>query len=194
MISVSRLIYYDFGMMDELSEEFRRALVNGFFALYENDAPRIVDALIEGGLLGGKVDRLSVDSIARYFLANFEERLALDRALPMTRADREKLRMATMQQAKKPLTPDSLAPLVTPPRYVLPLLWVCGWVCHRDLFSLSLFPIWRHLFSNLAGRLATSSLRSRATSPSATRRRSPSCCAPSTLSRVSARASTPTMT
>ena len=115
MISVSRLIYYDFGMMDELSEEFRRALVNGFFALYENDAPRIVDALIEGGLLGGKVDRLSVDSIARYFLANFEERLALDRALPMTRADREKLRMATMQQAKKPLTPDSLAPHVTPP-------------------------------------------------------------------------------
>ena len=112
---MSRLIYYDFGMMDELSEEFRRALVNGFFALYENDAPRIVDALIEGGLLGGKVDRLSVDSIARYFLANFEERLALDRALPMTRADREKLRMATMQQAKKPLTPDSLAPLVTPP-------------------------------------------------------------------------------
>ena len=81
---MSRLIYYDFGMMDELSEEFRRALVNGFFALYENDAPRIVDALIEGGLLGGKVDRLSVDSIARYFLANFEERLALDALEPLT--------------------------------------------------------------------------------------------------------------
>ena len=144
---MSRLIYYDFGMMDELSEEFRRALVNGFFALYENDAPRIVDALIEGGLLGGKVDRLSVDSIARYFLANFEERLALDRALPMTRADREKLRMATMQQAKKPLTPDSLAPLVTPPPLCFASL-VGGWVgvSPRPFFSLSLSNLATSLF------------------------------------------------
>jgi hypothetical protein len=50
------------------------------------------------GLLGGKVDRLSVESIARYFLSSFRERLALDRATPMSPEERNELRMATMQQ------------------------------------------------------------------------------------------------
>jgi len=93
-----RLIVYDYGMMDELTPTFRRALVNGFFALYESDAKAIVDALVEGGLLGGKVDRISTEAIARYFLNNFRERLALDRSSPMTREDRDKMRMQTMQQ------------------------------------------------------------------------------------------------
>jgi len=93
-----RLIYYDFGMVDELTPDFRKALVDGFFALYEGDARQIVDALIAAEMLGGKVDRLSVESIARYFLSSFRDRLALDRSVPMSREERDQLRMSTMQE------------------------------------------------------------------------------------------------
>ena len=94
----ARLVFYDFGMVDELSETFRRALVDGFFALYEGDAKQIVQALVDGEMLGGKVDRISTESIARYFLSSFRERLALDRATPMTPQERDEMRMATMQE------------------------------------------------------------------------------------------------
>jgi predicted unusual protein kinase regulating ubiquinone biosynthesis (AarF/ABC1/UbiB family) len=97
----ARLIFYDFGMVDTLSEDFRRALVDGFFALYEGDpvqAPRqIVQALIDSECLGGKVDRLAVESIARYFLGSFRERLALDRALPISNEEKDQMRMDTMR-------------------------------------------------------------------------------------------------
>jgi predicted unusual protein kinase regulating ubiquinone biosynthesis (AarF/ABC1/UbiB family) len=93
----ARLIYYDFGMVDELSGSFRKALVDGFFALYESRPKAIVQALIDAEVLGGKVDRLAVESIARYFLDNFRQRLALDRAVPMTNEERDEMRMSTMQ-------------------------------------------------------------------------------------------------
>ncbi len=57
-----------------------------------------MDALIAGELLGGRVDRVSVEAIARYFLGSFRERLALDRASAMTPEEREQLRMSTMRQ------------------------------------------------------------------------------------------------
>lgn len=94
----ARLIYYDFGMVDTLSEDFRRALVDGFFALYESKPKELVQALIDGEMLGGKVDRLSTEAIARYFLSSFRQRLALDRAIPMSAQERDELRMATMQE------------------------------------------------------------------------------------------------
>jgi len=76
----------------------RRALVDGFFALYEGEAKQIVDVLIAAELIGGCVDRLSVESIARYFLASFRNRLALDSASAMFNQERDQIRMATMQQ------------------------------------------------------------------------------------------------
>ena len=48
-------------------------------------------------MLGGKVDRVSVESISRYFLQNFRERLALDRSKPISNAEKDKMRMETMQ-------------------------------------------------------------------------------------------------
>lgn len=97
----ARLVFYDFGMVDTLSEDFRRALVDGFFALYEGDsvqAPKqIVQALVDSKCLGGKVDRLAVESIARYFLSSFRERLALDRSLPISNAEKDQMRMDTMR-------------------------------------------------------------------------------------------------
>mmetsp|Transcript_33767 Transcript_33767/g.58355 ORF Transcript_33767/g.58355 Transcript_33767/m.58355 type:complete len:739 (-) Transcript_33767:611-2827(-) len=66
-----RLIYYDFGMMDEFQSNVRSGLVNLVFAVYENDAKEACDALEEMGILREGVDRVSVEKIARYFLAEF---------------------------------------------------------------------------------------------------------------------------
>ena len=57
-----------------------------------------MQALVDGEMLGAKVDRISTEAIARYFLSSFRQRLALDRAIPMTREERDEMRMATMQQ------------------------------------------------------------------------------------------------
>ena len=58
----------------------------------------VTQALIDAEMLGGKVDRLAVESIARYFLESFRKRLALDRSIPMSREERDELRMNTMQE------------------------------------------------------------------------------------------------
>ena len=71
-----RLIYYDFGMMDELTSNVRRGLVNLVFGIYENDAKESCDALEEMGVLRKGVDRVSVEKIARYFLNEFSSGVA----------------------------------------------------------------------------------------------------------------------
>ena len=42
--------------------------------------------------------RVAVESITRFFLGSFRERLALDRASAMTPEEREQMRMSTMRQ------------------------------------------------------------------------------------------------
>lgn len=97
----ARIIFYDFGMVGVISEKLRKALVDGFFALFDADMQKspkqITQALIDGEMLGGKVDRQGIDRVVGYFLESFRERLALDRSLPMTNEDRSKLRMKCMQ-------------------------------------------------------------------------------------------------
>ena len=66
-----RLIYYDFGMMDELKQEVRSGLVNLIFGIYENDAKEVCDSLEEMGVLKKGIDRVSVEKIARFFLGEF---------------------------------------------------------------------------------------------------------------------------
>lgn len=66
-----RLIYYDFGMMDELKPQVKKGLVDLIFAVYENDAREMCDALEEIGVLRRGVDRVSVEKLARTFLAEF---------------------------------------------------------------------------------------------------------------------------
>jgi predicted unusual protein kinase regulating ubiquinone biosynthesis (AarF/ABC1/UbiB family) len=97
-----RLVYYDFGMVDTLSESFRGALVDGVFALYESDPDKspkkLVQALIDGELLGGKIDRIALDSIVRNFVQTFRQRLALDRSIPMSAQEKDELRMKAMRE------------------------------------------------------------------------------------------------
>lgn len=45
------LIYYDFGMMGEIKSFTREKLLEMFYAVYEKDAKKIIQALIELGAL-----------------------------------------------------------------------------------------------------------------------------------------------
>mmetsp|Transcript_17062 Transcript_17062/g.28628 ORF Transcript_17062/g.28628 Transcript_17062/m.28628 type:complete len:697 (+) Transcript_17062:147-2237(+) len=68
-----RLIYYDFGMMDELKPPVRKGLVDLIFSIYENDAKGACDALEDIECLKRGVDRVSVEKIARVFLGEFSQ-------------------------------------------------------------------------------------------------------------------------
>jgi predicted unusual protein kinase regulating ubiquinone biosynthesis (AarF/ABC1/UbiB family) len=58
-------------MMDELTTNVRRGLVNLIFGIYEVDVKETCNALEEMGILRKGVDRISVEKIARYFLSEF---------------------------------------------------------------------------------------------------------------------------
>lgn len=66
-----RLIYYDFGMMDELKPEVRKGLVDLIFGVYENEPKAVCDAAEEIGILRKNVDRISVEKLAKYFVGEF---------------------------------------------------------------------------------------------------------------------------
>lgn len=70
-----RLIFYDFGMMDEFKPSVRSGLVNLIFSTYENDPRAVCDALVEMGILKAGADRISVEKIARSFLSEFTSTL-----------------------------------------------------------------------------------------------------------------------
>jgi len=71
-----RLIYYDFGMMDEFSVDVRKGLVNLIYSIYENDESGLCDALEQMGILAKDSDRVSVERISRFFLGEFQSTLA----------------------------------------------------------------------------------------------------------------------
>lgn len=67
-----RLIFYDFGMMDELKPGVRSGLVNLIFSVFENEPREVCDALEEMGVLRKGVDRVGIEKIARIFLSDFK--------------------------------------------------------------------------------------------------------------------------
>ena len=67
------LIFYDFGMMDELKPEVKSGLVNLIFSIYENDSKEACDGLEEMGILKKGVDRISIEKIAKIFLTEFNQ-------------------------------------------------------------------------------------------------------------------------
>lgn len=72
------MIYYDFGMMDELHPTVKKGLVDLLFAVYDKDAKAACDALETIGVLRRGIDRVSVEKIAREFLREFAANAQLD--------------------------------------------------------------------------------------------------------------------
>ncbi|KAL7549331.1 hypothetical protein ACHAWF_012612 [Thalassiosira exigua] len=78
------LVYYDFGMMDELKPNVRsgfRKFCTSLFAggpyLPDNElaknAKKLVDGVEEAGVLARGADRLAVEKLARYFMRTFKD-------------------------------------------------------------------------------------------------------------------------
>ena len=66
-----RLIFYDFGMMDELKPETKAGLVNLIFGIYENNVKEVLSALEQIEVLRPGADKFAVENLARFFLKEF---------------------------------------------------------------------------------------------------------------------------
>lgn len=64
------LIYYDFGMMGEIKAFTREKLLEMFYAVYEKDAKKVIQALIDLGALTPTGDMASVRRSIQFFLNN----------------------------------------------------------------------------------------------------------------------------
>ncbi|TYI89342.1 hypothetical protein E1A91_D03G049200v1 [Gossypium mustelinum] len=93
-----RLIFYDFGMMGSISSNIREGLLEAFYGIYEKDPDKVLQAMIQMGVLVPTGDITAVRRTAQFFLNSFEERLA---------AQRREREMATTELGfKKPLTKE----------------------------------------------------------------------------------------
>ncbi len=66
-----RLIFYDFGMMDELKPETKAGLVNLIFGIYENNVKEVLSALEQIEVLRKGADKFAVENLTRFFLKEF---------------------------------------------------------------------------------------------------------------------------
>ncbi|XP_024023620.1 protein ACTIVITY OF BC1 COMPLEX KINASE 8, chloroplastic isoform X2 [Morus notabilis] len=95
-VNGGRLIFYDFGMMG--SPNIREGLLEVFYGVYEKDPDKVLQAMIQMGVLVPTGDMTAVRRTALFFLNSFEERLA---------AQREEREMATTELGfKRPLTKE----------------------------------------------------------------------------------------
>ncbi|KAL9377967.1 hypothetical protein Peur_029302 [Populus x canadensis] len=97
-VNGGRLIFYDFGMMGSISPNIREGLLEAFYGIYEKDPDKVLEAMIQMGVLVPTGDMTAVRRTALFFLNSFEERLA---------AQRREREMETAQLGfKKPLSKD----------------------------------------------------------------------------------------
>jgi len=75
-----KLIYYDFGMMEELPEQTRRCFSNLIFSIFTNDAVKACDALAGMGILKPSADRPVVEAVAKELIDRFLTPYSLDDA------------------------------------------------------------------------------------------------------------------
>ncbi|XP_027076762.1 protein ACTIVITY OF BC1 COMPLEX KINASE 8, chloroplastic [Coffea arabica] len=97
-VNGGRLIFYDFGMMGSISPNIREGLLDVFYGVYEKDADKVLQAMIQMGVLVPTGDVTAVRRTAQFFLNSFEERLAAQR--------REREMAATELGFKKPLSKE----------------------------------------------------------------------------------------
>ncbi|XP_031495034.1 protein ACTIVITY OF BC1 COMPLEX KINASE 8, chloroplastic [Nymphaea colorata] len=97
-VNGGRLIFYDFGMMGSISPNIREGLLEAFYGIYEKDPEKVLQAMIQMGVLVPTGDMTAVRRTANFFLNSFEERLA---------AQRKEREMATTDLGfKKPLSKE----------------------------------------------------------------------------------------
>lgn len=95
-VNGGRLIFYDFGMMGSISPNIREGLLESFYGIYEKDPDKVLQAMIQMGVLVPTGDMTAVRRTAQFFLNSFEERLS---------AQRKEREMATTELGfKKPLS------------------------------------------------------------------------------------------
>lgn len=58
-----RIIFYDFGMMDELTIPLKRAFSNLIFGIYGNDLKEVVDSLEEMDVIRKASDGAAVNGV-----------------------------------------------------------------------------------------------------------------------------------
>ncbi|KAH7652663.1 Cadmium-transporting ATPase protein [Dioscorea alata] len=78
-VNGGRLIFYDFGMMGSISPNIREGLLETFYGVYEKNPDRVLQAMIQMGVLVPTGDMTAVRRTALFFLNSFEERLAAQR-------------------------------------------------------------------------------------------------------------------
>ncbi|KAL4376360.1 hypothetical protein GQ457_02G016940 [Hibiscus cannabinus] len=97
-VNGGRLIFYDFGMMGSISSNIREGLLEAFYGVYEKDPDKVLQAMVQMGVLVPTGDMTAVRRTAQFFLNSFEERLA---------AQRREREMATAELGfKKQLTKE----------------------------------------------------------------------------------------
>lgn len=97
-VNGGRLIFYDFGMMGSISPNIREGLLEVFYGVYEKNAEKVLQAMVQMGVLVPTGDMTAVRRTAQFFLNSFEERLVAQRI------ERE---MATTELGfKKPLSKE----------------------------------------------------------------------------------------
>ncbi|KAK6922941.1 ABC1 atypical kinase-like domain [Dillenia turbinata] len=78
-VNGGRLIFYDFGMMGSISPNIREGLLEAFYGVYEKDPDRVLQAMIQTGVLVPTGDMTAVRRTAQFFLNSFEEHLTAQR-------------------------------------------------------------------------------------------------------------------
>ncbi|XVE86688.1 hypothetical protein DITRI_Ditri18aG0054200 [Diplodiscus trichospermus] len=97
-VNGGRLIFYDFGMMGSINSNIREGLLEAFYGIYEKDPDKVLQAMIQMGVLVPTGDMTAIRRTAQFFLNSFEERLAAQR--------REREKATTELGFKKPLTKE----------------------------------------------------------------------------------------
>uniref|UniRef100_A0A2P2MB65 ABC1 atypical kinase-like domain-containing protein n=1 Tax=Rhizophora mucronata TaxID=61149 RepID=A0A2P2MB65_RHIMU len=78
-VNGGRLIFYDFGMMGSISPNIREGLLEAFYGIYEKDPDKVLQAMIQMGVLVPTGDMTAVRRTAQFFLNSFQQRLASQR-------------------------------------------------------------------------------------------------------------------
>ncbi|KAL1215461.1 Protein ACTIVITY OF BC1 COMPLEX KINASE 8 [Cardamine amara subsp. amara] len=99
-VNGGRLIFYDFGMMGSISPNIREGLLEAFYGVYEKDPDKVIEAMVQMGVLVPTGDLTAVRRTALFFLNSFEERLAAQRK------EKEELAAAEELGFKKPLSKE----------------------------------------------------------------------------------------